>query len=66
MAIYSFRSDKHDERNLELLTKEHNHWNVRRNTILRAALEAFVIRSKEEREHFIREILSNDGRRVLR
>lgn len=66
MAIYSFRSDEHDERNLKLLTKEHSSWRVKRNTILRAALEAFVIRSKEERQHFIREILSNDGRRVFR
>lgn len=66
MAIYSFRSDEHDEKNLELLTKEHSNWRVKRNTILRAALEAFVIRSKEEREHFIRDILSNDGRRVFR
>lgn len=65
MASYSFRADEHDERNLELLTKEHNNWRVRRNTILRASLEAFVIRSKEEREHFISKILSNDGRRVF-
>ena len=66
MATYSFRTDKHDEKNLELLIKEHSSWRVRRNTILRAALKAFVNRSKEEREHFIRQLLSNDGRRVYR
>lgn len=64
MATYSFRTDDHDESNLELLIKEHGRWCVKRNTILRAALEAFVERSKEEREHFICEISSRDSRRV--
>lgn len=66
MATYSFRTDEHDERNLELLTKEHADWRVRRNTILRAALASFVVRNKEEREDFIEEICSHDNRRVRR
>lgn len=66
MATYSFRTDDHDESNLELLTKEHGLRCVKRNTILRAALEAFKCMGKEERENFIREIRSRDSRRVFR
>lgn len=66
MATYSFRTDDHDESNLEFLTKEHGRYNVKRNTILRASLEAFKEMKKDEREHFIRKIRSRDSRRVYR
>jgi hypothetical protein len=66
MATYSFRTDDHDESNLEFLKKEHGQNFVKRNTILRAALEGFKCMGKEEREHFIREIRSRDSRRCYR
>lgn len=66
MATFSFRTDDHDDINLELLTKEHGRWSVKRNTILRAALEAFKCMDKEEREKFINEIRSRDSRRCYR
>ena len=63
MANYSFRTDNHDENNLKLLTEEHCRRRIRRNTILRASLEAFKCMKKEEREWFLIEILSRDSRR---
>lgn len=66
MATYSLRTDDHDEINLELLLKEHGRWCVKRNTILKAALEAFVRMGKEDREKFIREIRLRDSRRCYR
>lgn len=66
MATHSFRTDARDEINLELLLKEHGRWCVKRNTILKAALEAFVRMGKEGREKFIGEIRSRDSRRCYR
>lgn len=63
MATHSFRTDDRDEINLELLVKEHGRWCVKRNTILKAALEAFVRMGTEDREKFIEEIRSRDSRR---
>lgn len=64
MATYSFRTDDRDEINLEFLLKQHGRWCVKRNTILKAALEAFVRMEKDDRENFINEIRSRDSRRV--
>lgn len=64
MAIYSFRTDDYDENNLELLTKKHGIYKGKRNTILRAALEAFSCLDSDLQEKYLQRIRSRDSRRV--
>lgn len=66
MATYSFRTDEQDESNLEVLIREHKCYKVKRNTIFRAALEAFRCMQTWERNSYLRKIRSRDSRRVQR
>ncbi len=64
MATITIRTDTHTDVVLEKLEKEHSTWRIKKNTIIKAAIQAFGNMSDEDREKYLNEARWHDGRRV--
>lgn len=64
MATITIRTDMHTDVMLEKLEKAHSSSRIKKNTIIKAAIQAFAHMNEEEREKYLNDTRRNDGRRV--
>lgn len=63
MATITIRTDMHTDVMLEKLEKEHSSWRIKKNTIIKAAIQAFAHMGEEDRQKYLDDVRANDGRR---
>lgn len=64
MATITIRTDTHTEVILEKLEKDHSSWRIKRNTIIKAAIQAFEEMDETERQKYLDQVRYNDNRRA--
>lgn len=65
MATITIRTDTHTDVILEKLEKDHSSWRIKRNTIIKAAIQAFEDMDETERQKYLDQVRYNDNRRVI-
>lgn len=65
MATITIRTDGHTDVILEELEKAHSSWRIKKNTIIKAAIQAFEEMDETERQKYLDQVRGNDGRRRL-
>lgn len=65
MATMTIRTDGHTDVLLEKLEKDHSSWRIKRNTIIKAAIQAFEDMNETERQKYLDQVRDNDGRKSL-
>lgn len=63
MATITIKTDKYTDVLLEHLEKLHCNWRIKRNTIIKAAIQAFYVMSEEDKEKYLNQASGNDKRR---
>lgn len=62
MATITIRTDGHTDVILEELEKAHSSWRIKKNTIIKAAIQAFGDIDEIKRCKYITQVIANDGR----
>lgn len=65
MATITIRTDTHTDVILEKLEKDHSSWRIKRNTIIKAAIQAFEEMDEVERQKYLDQVRYNDNRRAI-
>lgn len=64
MATITIRTDMHTDVILEKLERTHSNWRIKKNTIIKAAIQAFGEMSVSDRDNYLDQARGNDGRRA--
>lgn len=65
MATITIRTDMHTDVMLEKLERTHSSWRIKKNTIIKAAIQAFAHMGEEDRQKYLDDVRGRDRRRSI-